>query len=302
MFGSVVLEISIALIFFYILTSLLASTLLETIAGLFSLRAKNLESALVRLLNKPKTDASSAPPNQTAEQDIIKETLAHPLIQSITKPDGWLKKNRKPSYIPKDLFVTALLDVLPKEDGGKELSSIRDKVNLIENNKIRKLLGSLVDDAGDNVVAVRARLENWYDQVMDRASGWYKRQAQIIILIITSVLVISYNLDSIMLAKYLWKDKTARQVVVAMAENTQLDSNNSQALLLQESNLLLKQIDLPICFLWMLNDNYACASTTESNEKQFTTKFTVVNWSLKVLGLLITIFAVSLGAPFWFDL
>jgi len=46
MFGSEILEVAIGVIFFYILLSLICSAINEWISGIFSLRARNLETAI----------------------------------------------------------------------------------------------------------------------------------------------------------------------------------------------------------------------------------------------------------------
>jgi len=90
---------------------------------------------------------------------------------------------------------------------------------LIAANPIaQKSLIALVDAAGNDVAKARENIEGWYNNSMDRVSGWYKRRSQIIILVIGLFVAIAVNADSITIAKRLSTDKALRDSVVAAAE------------------------------------------------------------------------------------
>ena len=61
------------------------------------------------------------------------------------------------------------------------------------------------------------KLEGWYDDTMDRVSGWYKRQSQFILLGIGLCLAVMFNVDVIKVAERLSVDKDARAKLVQMA-------------------------------------------------------------------------------------
>ena len=91
-------------------------------------------------------------------------------------------------------------------------------------------------------------LEQWFDHGMDRASGWYKRKSQMMMLPIAIVLAVAMNVDSIQLAKNLWQDKTQRQAIVAMAaQYPRADvSVQSSVVEAQPVKLQIDQLPLPI--------------------------------------------------------
>ena len=94
MFGSTILDAAIAMIFIYLLTSLVVSAANELIAVGPELRAKNLFSGIRQLL-------------QEGDKSTLASTLyRHPLISGLSKKGG------KPSYIPSRTFVLAFLDVI----------------------------------------------------------------------------------------------------------------------------------------------------------------------------------------------
>lgn len=61
------------------------------------------------------------------------------------------------------------------------------------------------------------KLETWYDDSMNRVSGWYKRQVQVILFIIGIVLATTFNVDVLQIAGKLSTDKDARDQLVQLA-------------------------------------------------------------------------------------
>ena len=104
-------------------------------------------------------------------------------------------------------------------------------------------------------------------------------------LVISTILVIAVNANTINIAKALWENDTLRSEVVPTVERTpQENSSHSDNTILQGDKRIEAKSLFPIG--WE-NENFTCSFF----------------WWLKaIVGWLITIFAVSLGAPFWFDL
>jgi hypothetical protein len=154
--------------------------------------------------------------------------------------------------------------------------------------KIRTSLLSLLDSAQGNVEVARARVENWYDDTMERVSGWYKRGAQKVIFGVGLALCILLNADTLMIVRELWNDDAVRASVVAAAQqraatapNTDPDGSLAQvAAYVRETNAP------PI--------GWAKVGTRRLPEG--------AGWVWKVIGILISSIAVAMGAPFWFDL
>lgn len=71
---------------------------------------------------------------------------------------------------------------------------------LIASNPVaQKALIALVDAAGNDVAKARENIEAWYNNSMDRVSGWYKRRSQVFILVIGLFVAIAVNADSVTL-------------------------------------------------------------------------------------------------------
>ena len=65
----------------------------------------------------------------------------------------------------------------------------------------------------------QTNLENWYNDAMDRVSGWYKRYTQNVLMIIGLGLAVAFNVSSVRIAKTLWMDRDARQGMVNAASD-----------------------------------------------------------------------------------
>jgi hypothetical protein len=130
---------------------------------------------------------------------------------------------------------------------------------------------------------------------MDRVGGWYKRWTQKAVLIIALFLVLVANADPIMLAKRFTRDNVLRASVVAAAENIAQNNTANPTENVQVRQDLLKAAEtLPLPLGWIPSPDDPYYTDQVPN--------TLVGWVLKLLGLSISVFAVSLGAPFWFDM
>src|SRR5262249_9025054 len=148
----------------------------------------------------------------------------------------------------------------------------------------------------------RGSLEHWYDDTMDRVSGWYKRYVQRIILVISIVLVASLNVDSINIAQVLWRLPTERAAVAAAAAK-QAGSGSSASQNADEVVRSISALKLPLGWTppHITTVSPAGARTVVVSTDPQHVPLGPASWLIKLLGLLITVLALSLGAPFWFD-
>src|SRR3989440_12605278 len=116
---------------------------------------------------------------------------------------------------------------------------------------------------------------------MDCVSGWYRRRVQLIIFVLGLLIVVGLNIDTISIITTISNDTVIRSALVASAQGSASSPSNVGLPILQKG---FEQIQLVIGW------------STSSLPANFWA------WVLKIVGLLATTFAVSLGAPFWFDL
>ena len=292
MFGSAALDVVFGLVFTYLVLSLICTAANEAIAGLFALRARFLERGIQNLL---------ADPGGTG---LAQEFYDHPLMRSLTRRTGRLTRReglRKPSYVPSRVFSLVLLDLLGgqapagEERGlaadsptiGAALAAIRGT-----DPELERCLGLLWQDAGLDVAAFRASLEKWFDDGMERVSGWYKKRAQLLSVLLGAAIAVGLNVDTLAVAKALWNDDTLRVAVVKQAEAA---SKRRPQTDVAAGVTELEELALPIGWTWGQRDSEARSDFPQSIEA-------VPDPLAKAVGLLLTAVAISLGAPFWFDL
>ncbi len=277
MFGSLALEIGISLSLVYLLLGLMCSVLNEWVAGILNMRAKNLWDGVRNLLY------------DSEGTGLAKQLYDHALVKNLGKA------GQLPSYVPSRAFALALFDlVAPVHDSTttRTLQDIRNSVANISNEQVKTTLVVLIDDAEGDLKKARENVERWYDDAMDRVSGWYKKKTQLFILVWALAVTLSVNADTVLIANTLAHDATLRTSLVAMAEITAKEPLPQDAKgtteRVQQMSSEIKKLGLPIG--WSLEPKDPKSLPSD-----------VGGWALKIIGLSLTAIAVSLGAPFWFD-
>jgi hypothetical protein len=289
--GLPALDVVIGLTFVFATLALIASGISELISRAFKLRAKNLEEGIRNLLNDP--DGTG----------LANDVLSHPLIASLQRngaPADTANDTKPASYVPSRVFAAALMDTIappPQPNQSRDLvQAARDNIDQIPNGPVREALQTLADDTRSGIDDFRTAIEGWYDDTMDRVSGWYKRRIQTILIVIGIALAIAFNVDAVQIGSTLWSNDAVRAGVVAQAEKAADQSPagdpagqiEAGAKTIQD----LQALKLPIGWSDAGNDS---ADPRKLPGDAF-------GWLGKLLGILISGFAVSLGAPFWFDL
>jgi hypothetical protein len=214
-----------------------------------------------------------------------------------------MRSNRRaPSYLPAQRFVAALIDTLGTSYGSaRAQGDFVRTASALPSCPLRDNLQLIVAEAGGDLARVRQGIERWYDDVMQRVSGWYKRQTQWMLLAIAFVLAVAMNVDSIELGKRLWTDPVMREVAVRSARiyveqaaagkpDERKPDAEARAKAVTAELDALRAREMPIG--WPLSP--------EKRAKQ-----DWGDWALALsssfAGWLLTALAVSLGAPYWYD-
>ena len=88
--------------------------------------------------------------------------------------------------------------------------------NLVEKDTL-EILQLHLKNSIYNLETFTKKLEEWFDDTMNRVSGWYKRQTQAILFLIGLILAITFNVDVVSITKKLSKSDNLRQQVVQSA-------------------------------------------------------------------------------------
>jgi hypothetical protein len=301
------LELAIGLVMIYLLLSLICSSIREGIEAWQKTRAADLERGVRALLQDP------------GGTGLAKSLYEHPLIYGLFNGTYDPTKSHKnlPSYIPAANFAVALMDTIARgpcapgaaaapapPPGGAtaaatpprlSVEALRIAAGKLQNGAVQRALLAALDTAQGDLGRVQANLQAWFDSTMDRVSGWYKRRTQAIIFVIGLVVTVVVNADTLTIAQQLVQDDSLRKALVAEAEGTvrngQPRPDDAQARYRE-----LEAKGFPIGWTrtlpaWSDACDLGCIAYSVVRQVPG-----------HVAGWLITAFAISLGAPFWFDL
>lgn len=292
LFNSAVLDVVIGLVFVYLLLAILCTAANEWLAALSKSRAKFLQKGIKQLLNNQATTDDDSP------SAFIKAFYKHPIVT------GLMKDGNHPTYLSASAFSTVVLDLLTaKQAGGEDPVDMNELVDAIPPGDVKQALLALAQSSRRESKPIAAALEGWFNDAMDRVSGWYKRRTQVWTIVIAACLTIVANADTIQISRRLWVDPVLRGAMVEGAKaraqkppatisvdypddadptvGTVTRTDNQGSEISPEERQLLGQI---IGWRGVVQNN------------------TWKDWGERGFGWLLTVLALSMGAPFWFDL
>jgi hypothetical protein len=182
-------------------------------------------------------------------------------------------------------------------EASQVLVGVQADIDRLPPGKARDALANLLRTAGNDMDKWQAAAEKWFDDVMDRISGWYKRRTKLILFAIGLVLVVTVNADTLVFARAFWKDQTLRDSVTAAAQQV-VQTGNSDC---HPTGGNAAQVDFS-CITDAVNNLKGLNLPIGWPGSKHPTDPRGAPWWLKLFGLLITAGALTLGAPFWFDL
>lgn len=249
MFGSTVLEVAAGLTFCYAAVALIVSTVQEALASLLRLRARTLFDGVKAMLGDPNFNA------------LARALYSHALV---TPRVG----NGKPSFIEPRNFAIALIESLQSVPG--DVEQLGHDIDALQDPLLRRALQGIYQRAGGDPARLEAEVALWFDSAMERVSVAYKRRSMAVSLLLSLLLAVLFNIDSIHLFRSLWQHPAlAAQLAAAPSA---MDARAIEA-------------------LWQLPIGW----------HSFPPKFNEA-FVLNVAGWLITASTALFGAPFWFNL
>ena len=301
MLDSPMIDVALGLILFFLVMSLSVTAVQEWISSVFKLKGKNLKEGIENLVGK----------------NITENIYNHPLMETMGTKTFYLlvpfqkikyfiyKKIGKeikeirptPSYLKSKYFFRILFDIIDPDKKllQKEQTDIKELIERIpdSNSQLKKVIQSLNIKTDNKIETIEKEISEWFESGMERASGWYKRKMQFCSFCISFVLVIILNANTITIAETLWKNDELRAKTVAIT--TQISKENISELHSKTLQEKIGKINTVFPIGWKKqNQNW---SVWENIKER------VLNLSFSdIIGWFITISAISLGAPFWFDL
>ncbi len=291
------IDVAIGLTLVYLGTSLFVTVINEFVAQIFNLRGRNLVKGLNELIS---------------DQDIQKLLSINPALNSFFNGTP----GKAPAYIDTDVLSRLLVGSL--SSGSSVSNTVEGAVSTLNNmndSALKSQLLALANTTGKKTDNLVNAVSEWLDRSLTMLGGNYKRNLQTISFWIGLIVVVALNLDSVALTERLYRDKEARDAAVELGLQI-VESTNRQAF---DACMKLTSQDRkknPSCVpmtglidavqgrnesLGKLPIGWSNISTVSSSPVDFVSA-EVWLWISRGVGWLLTAFAVSLGAPFWFDL
>lgn len=327
-----VLDVALGLIFFFLLLSLFCTAANELVAYFLNWRAAHLEQNLKALFDDDNMlqmvrvfmvgqQPAAAPP---ATANLAPSPAGAPSPAART---SWLERlsgSRAPTYLSSKSVALAITAELGKNSSGvvATMDELEKAASALPASRLKTNLLALLQDSQHDYERFQTSVSQWFDGTMQHLSEVYRSRIQAISLLMGLIIAVSLNADAIHVAKLLWINPDLRSHIVrdardmsgvdlsglasgiatagappaAASPNSDAAVVNTAAAMTPEAAAALAQIAQQA-----LARIQAFPLGWSQKEVQFLWSSPVA-LAEKVLGLLLTTLAMTLGAPFWFDL
>ena len=312
-----ILQLLISVVVIYVIFSAFVYLIVEWLSGFLQLRGRLLRRAIIALFDDLKNPGTG------------KAVYDHPQVSNLNVLEGKL-----PAYVAAGNISAALLEVVSStESSGSTAKNLyQNYINAIAkmpDGRLKKLLTTLSQQSKD-ATELSAAIEKWFNDSMDRVSGLYKRKIKLVTFIVSIIVTGLFNVNTIHIIEVAKADPVVRQHLNDLADQVIADSTFVKEVRLQE----LSDADYHKGYV---NDSSLTETEIDVHEEEYQSgplhkkdsidqanrskrlkdiSELIANsdlpigwmpgewqkltwWSL--VGLAITAFALTAGAPYWFD-
>lgn len=326
MFGTEIIEVGIGLAFAYFAISIICSGIVELGVKLSKLRAKHMKMALGRLLDDKHYNGFVA--------ELYKHHLiSSPLKDKLGDPTSITSRN----FASAVLEILGKNDSLSDEE---QFKLIEARIKTIKDPATRERLLAILHSSANHFDTLRAKIETWFNDSMEGVTEWYRQRMRTWVTIVSLVVVGVMNADTVKMTTMFWNDDELRSATVQAAQgySNSLESRMSAPAVpapvttvqtadtLQglngDSIVVSTKTVASADSLQTLNDLISIKTTLDTLYKDINaTKVLPIGWSseilpgspgwdskssgfswwlMKVIGLILTVGAVSLGSTYWY--
>jgi hypothetical protein len=306
------LDTFIGLITVFLILSLIVSALGEGVSNALNIKGGVFKLSIKTLIGEEQT----------------KRFFKHDSVVRLSKPRFLGKMEpRPPSYVPDTVIAEVILDLCMNPSADPPRPSANINPNTVDRAiaKIDKVphadaLKDLWKRAEFDVDALKSQIAAWFNRTGDRSTGWFRRRLGVLLFGIGFVAAVGLNADTIYMFNVLSDDATLRSALVDRATGIVATARERE-----ESC----PVDDEMCKTAAREDACAALGVTSCSAGELLrstlpeitpllgfdllvaehdTASAAGGWTwwqfalLKLLGWILTAAAVSLGAPFWFDL
>ena len=300
------LDVAIGVLLLFLVVSLLGSAIVEAVGGFFHRRSKNLWDTIDLMLGQASIEETGEKLVDRIYRQPFVTTLVQPKAQRLypkkleegtrtrdvrsfksgLDPDVRKRRFHGPQHLGSKAFASSFIEAI-KPDGIVD-DSVAELKSAVADfpDAISKPIGALLAEIGDDFVAARERIERWYDDHMTAVSVWYRRQTRYFLFVAGLVIAVVGNIDPVAATKTLYRDDAVRESVLQQAELIGASECEPSEQVGERIECLRDELGGSVAFPvgWSGIDHSAAS------------------WTLRVVGWLLAAGAVTIGAPFWFDL
>jgi hypothetical protein len=345
---SLIVGVAIGLVFVFAVVAALTSALTEAVARFLGLRGdfllrgiralvdgqvdgppKREEVAQIEPATPPATPTArgatatgqpdSEPPSLM--DDLLRNALfasqgQQGLMPSNSAMLSWKQKRRLPGYLSSRTFARAVISYLVPDASGKtSFDQIDRAIDRLPDGVLKKSLRTLAVNADGRIEALRESIEQWYDDHMDRVSGWYKRHVRQFSIGIGILLILAFNVNAVSITRALYTDQALRESVVTQAVGKATCDKEPADCLREVRKEIegLRSFGLPVGWAADPVCGLARATPGTGDDCSFAERFGLADrtgdrWVdvrfvlVLLVGYALMVLALLPGARFWFDL
>lgn len=320
-----ILDLIAGLIFIYFLLALINNSCIELYSGFIGLRSEVLTNWIKKTFG-----------------DVADKITDHVLLNGMSSPGKSAHYMNAKSFAKTiaELVYTSAKEAAENKDtittASFEITNLNDAIaKSAFPTPIKTLLRSFiaktsaqkkVNAAVSEVDHFEEQIEHWFNAIMERLTGHYKRKTVWYTFVFASIITVALNIDSLQLASYLYSNPDARLKLASAAYTASQDSSyiKKVAAIQQKGDAIVKDSAASDSLHKVAHSLNDLVTQMKSQKAAMETTVASMNmyipigwpdkeyaqfkkqgecWYVlkKLGGLLMTILAICLGAPFWFD-
>jgi len=318
---STIINIAVTLIFIYLASSFIILAIQERIP--FDLKAKKLKEFIYELLGEEQQKKKSDGSDSLTER-FFKKYLVLPVnpSQSSKVKQRKVLISKELERIPAEEFVANLItlvaEILNYEDGDfynkHELSKIMEDINRSDSfsEKIKQEFSRMArtainrfQDKGEQLKYLDKQLQSWYNRSIEDALEFYAQESKNISLILSVIIVLMFNIDTVNIIDNLSKSELTsnfnNRVTEVIVSNSQSNSCSEVNDDTEIKNCIQDQLTTTLMALDKIDNLPIGWNFSEPLKEQFT-PLDFPHIIKAVTGWILSIIAISQGAPFWFGI
>lgn len=304
-----ILNVIISLCFIYFLASSFTSWLTEKYSTWRKRRSTTLKKILRQMLGAPAGQATAGDTDEKKEKiNLYSRFWAHSIITELGVKGG------APVHIPVKDFCLVIMDLLHQAGGKKnramDLETIKKGINKIDTPAAKERLSTFAEASDlqgqqpvDELAAFKKYIHDWHQTMMEKATHIYKNKTRILTALFGLLLAAVINIDAIKITRMLWQDATLKNAISNTAQEYFNENPDKKEMDLKTIQEQVGKLDIPVG--WNSREfegKFTVQDDDNMDSKKIDVKQLVTFILYKILGILISGYAIGRGSPFWYDI